>query len=281
MVSDTRAGCVLPSGFGTERERTIETEIAAHRGGAALWPENSAAAFRGAVGLGVEQVEFDVQLSADGALVIFHDGTLERMTDGRGPVSERTLDELRALEIRDGGGRIQTLDEGLDILAPSPVVLRCELKTDHRLVPYAGLADLVVARLDARGLLPRTVFTSFHLPTLAGLAARALPVRGTAWLLTRQALLLLGADALVALARRTGVAGVGLSDALLDADTLVRFRAGGLAVAAFGGDGAGGEEAAERVLGKGVDVFTADRPDVALRVRKRLAGASRPARSPS
>ena len=281
MVSDGRPGRVVPSGVSPERETIIETEIAAHRGGAALWPENSAAAFRGAVELGVDQVEFDVQLSADGELVVFHDGTLERMTDGRGPLSGRTLDELRALEIRDGGGRIQTLDEGLDILAPSSAVLRCELKTDHRLVPYPGLADLVVARLDARGLLPRTVFTSFHLPTLAGLAARALPVRGTAWLLTRQAVLLLGADALVALADRAGITGVGLNDALLDADTLSRFRAGGLVVAAFGGDGSGGEEAAERVLGKGVDVFTADRPDVALRVRERLMGELRPSRTPS
>ena len=56
------------------------TVIAAHRGGAGLWPENSLLAFRNAVALGVEQIETDVHLSQDGELIILHDARLDRTT---------------------------------------------------------------------------------------------------------------------------------------------------------------------------------------------------------
>ena len=57
------------------------TDIASHRGGAFLWPENSALAFRQALALPAEQLELDVHLSADGAVVVIHDATLDRTTD--------------------------------------------------------------------------------------------------------------------------------------------------------------------------------------------------------
>ncbi len=61
-------------------------KIAAHRGGAALWPENSVLAFRRAIALGVPLVELDVHLARDGGVVVIHDRTLDRTTDGTGPV---------------------------------------------------------------------------------------------------------------------------------------------------------------------------------------------------
>jgi len=68
--------------------------IVAHRGGSALAPENTLAAIRRAVGLGVEAVEVDVQRTRDGRLVVHHDDTLERMTDAEGPIRERRFAEL-------------------------------------------------------------------------------------------------------------------------------------------------------------------------------------------
>jgi glycerophosphoryl diester phosphodiesterase len=65
------------------------TEIAAHRGGALLWPENSRLAFENTTRLAVEQVEFDVHFSADRQLVVIHDATLDRTTDGSGPICEQ------------------------------------------------------------------------------------------------------------------------------------------------------------------------------------------------
>jgi glycerophosphoryl diester phosphodiesterase len=70
----------------------------AHRGGAALFPENTLLAFERALALGCRYLETDVHLTRDGAIVVFHDERLERTTDGAGFVAERTLDELRRLD---------------------------------------------------------------------------------------------------------------------------------------------------------------------------------------
>jgi glycerophosphoryl diester phosphodiesterase len=85
----------------------------AHRGGAALAPENTLAAFSLASGLGIRYLETDVRVTADGELVCFHDETLDRVTAGRGPVRRHTLSSLRALRV---GGRepIPTLAEALE-----------------------------------------------------------------------------------------------------------------------------------------------------------------------
>ena len=86
-----------------------ETPVAfAHRGGAALWPENTLHAFRGAIGLGVRYIETDLHTTRDGVIVCFHDETVDRTTDGSGRVHDFTLEELRALDAgyrftRDGG----------------------------------------------------------------------------------------------------------------------------------------------------------------------------------
>jgi glycerophosphoryl diester phosphodiesterase len=68
--------------------------VFAHRGGAALAPENTLAAFENAVALGVDGIELDVRVSRDGRVVVHHDRTLERTTPLRGPVEERTAEEL-------------------------------------------------------------------------------------------------------------------------------------------------------------------------------------------
>jgi len=68
--------------------------VSAHRGGAAYAPENTMIAFENAVRLGVDQLEADTQLSADGVLVLIHDDTLDRTTDCSGPVSAKSLAEI-------------------------------------------------------------------------------------------------------------------------------------------------------------------------------------------
>lgn len=69
--------------------------VMAHRGGAAEAPENTLVAFERAVALGVHWLELDVQASADGALVVIHDATLDRTTDCEGPVNARTVVDLK------------------------------------------------------------------------------------------------------------------------------------------------------------------------------------------
>ena len=71
----------------------------AHRGVSALMPENTLPAFAASLALGAEEIEFDVRLTRDGKLVVSHDGTLERISDGVGPLAERDLAELQRMNI--------------------------------------------------------------------------------------------------------------------------------------------------------------------------------------
>jgi glycerophosphoryl diester phosphodiesterase len=92
----------------------------AHRGGAALWPENTLAAFRGALGLGLRWLETDGHMTRDGVIVLCHDAGLERTTDGAGLVRDHTLAELRELDAgwrfsTDGGRSFPWRGKGLTI----------------------------------------------------------------------------------------------------------------------------------------------------------------------
>ena len=85
----------------------------AHRGGASTHPENTLAAFASAVGLGYRYLETDVHATADGVLVAFHDGRLDRVTDGSGAIADLPWAEVRQARV-DGREPIPTLDELLD-----------------------------------------------------------------------------------------------------------------------------------------------------------------------
>ena len=99
-----------------------ERGICAHRGASDTHPENTLAAFREAIRLGAAMIEFDVALSADGKLVLIHDSTLDRTTNGTGPVSARTLEQLKTLDAgswkakRFAGAKVPTLDEALSMM---------------------------------------------------------------------------------------------------------------------------------------------------------------------
>lgn len=241
------------------------TEIASHRGGAALWPENSETAFRETAKLAVEQIEFDVQLSADGVPVIFHDALLDRVTNGTGPLGACTLADLKTLEIFREGGRILTLDEGLEILAPTDLVLRCEIKPGVDMVPYPGLVGKTLSAIEAAGLLERTVITSFHLPTLIEVREADLPLKGLIWLVADPILRLTSPEHVAGLARAAGVGSVSVRHQLLRGDALDRLRANGVSVGAFA---VLEDEAIAWAFEAGVDVFTTDRPDAAVRIRE-------------
>ncbi len=240
------------------------TEIASHRGGAAHWPENSETAFRETAKLAVEQIEFDVQMSADGVPVIFHDTTLDRMTDGSGPLADRTLADLKALSIAGGGGRILTLEEGLDLLAPTHLILRCEVKPGPGMRPYPGLREATLARLSDRGLLGRTVLTSFHLPTLRAARAEAEALGDLIWLVADPIIRLTSPGDVARLAREAGIDHVAPHIAALRDGALAPLRAAGLRVGAFA---VLEDDAIAWALAQELTVFTTDRPIAALELR--------------
>ena len=98
----------------------------AHRGLSRLYPENTLTAFRAACEYDIAGIELDIQMSADGALVVIHDETVDRTTDGTGEVRAMTFDELRAMKIPAGFGtenagrseRIPLFSEVLELCAP-------------------------------------------------------------------------------------------------------------------------------------------------------------------
>jgi glycerophosphoryl diester phosphodiesterase len=108
----------------------------AHRGGAALAPENTLAAFALATALGVRYLETDVRLTADGTLVCFHDATLDRVTGGRGPVARHTLASLRGLRV-SGREPIPTLAEALETFPAANFTV--DLKDRAAILPLVKL----------------------------------------------------------------------------------------------------------------------------------------------
>jgi glycerophosphoryl diester phosphodiesterase len=100
----------------------------AHRGGiVAGYPENTLAAFRRAIESGADVIEIDLRGTKDGEIVIMHDATLDRTTDGGGPVTNHTLAELKSLDA-GGGETIPTYEEVLDLVAGTGVKLLLDIK---------------------------------------------------------------------------------------------------------------------------------------------------------
>jgi len=107
--------------------------VCAHRGDNRVAPENTIPAIRLAVEKGAHQIEFDVRVSKDGRLVVIHDGTLNRTTNGRGPVASHTFKELRRLDAGSWKGpqwkgvKIPTFREVLEAVPPH-IQLNCHLR---------------------------------------------------------------------------------------------------------------------------------------------------------
>jgi glycerophosphoryl diester phosphodiesterase len=135
----------------------------AHRGNRVACPENTLASFRRALEDGADILETDLHLSADGVFVCIHDATVDRTTDGKGPVEARTLAELKALSASCGrpgfsGERIPALAEVAELLPPDRG-LALELKSDRFLDPDVGRR--LGEELAALGVLGRSFVMSF------------------------------------------------------------------------------------------------------------------------
>ncbi len=244
------------------------TLIASHRGGALHWPENSPTAFRNTASLAVDQVEFDIHPTADGAIVVHHDATLDRTTSGTGPVAAHTLSQLKALTLNGTGGEAMlTLPELCTLFAPTALTLRLEIKSGPDRRPYPGLLDAALRVLDAHRLRTRCVITSFMAETAAA-ATRTPGLAGAIWLVAPEVQDMIGLEGLCAVTARHGITMVGLRETRLDPLNLAILRARGLRVGAWAVNDAA---AIARMLALAVDVFTTDLPIVALEQRAALS----------
>jgi glycerophosphoryl diester phosphodiesterase len=239
--------------------------IAAHRGGARLWPENSLTAFRGALGLGVDLVELDVHQTRDGEIVVVHDPTLERTTTGHGAVRDLTWAELLPVVIRGTADeRLPRLAEVLTVLAPSPVGLLLEIKTGPAGERYPGIEERVLALVHGAGLAGRTTVMAFDWAILERLRVLSTSVRLTGLLSQRGAERVGGVAAVAPRLRALGANDLGIERMLLTPEAVRAARGAGLSIGVWT---VNEPEELRRALGAGVDYVTTDQPDVALRLR--------------
>ncbi|MBI1727881.1 MAG: hypothetical protein HYR50_11510 [Candidatus Rokubacteria bacterium] len=240
------------------------TLLAAHRGGSLLWPENSLLAFRNAVALGADFIEFDVHLSRDGEVVVIHDPTLDRTTSGSGPVKDRTVAELKAVRLKDRAGAVTeetvpTLDEVVTVAAQGKRRMLLEIKVDPSRARYPGIEEKALAILDRHGMAGSTVVMAFEastwrrvrelrpdIPTCALYSAR---------MLGRTSL----AEELQTL-RSAGVRFIGVEHTAVDAAAVTQARAAGIGLGAWTVNDAG---AMKRLIDAGAAILITDQPDVA------------------
>ena len=172
------ASCAPEENFLCGRPRNI-----AHRGGAALAPEATLPAFENAVAIGADILEMDARRTADGVVVLMHDASVDRTTDGSGAVIDMTFAELQQLDagyhftpddgatypFRGTGVTVATLDEVLSAFPDRYFMI--EIKDDRRTVP------LVLAMIESRGLADRVVLASFYDEILADVRVAAPEIR--------------------------------------------------------------------------------------------------------
>lgn len=139
--------------------------LIAHRGARAEEPENTLRAVKRAAECGADAVEIDVRLSNDQELVIMHDETLDRTTNGSGKVSEQTLEQLRALDAGKGE-QIPTLSEVLLLVKALGPELVIELKEP-------GMEERVVREIVGAGMERNIVIASFYHSSLLKMKALA------------------------------------------------------------------------------------------------------------
>lgn len=146
------ASLVEHAGAQTAKVTMPARGICAHRGASDTHPENTLVAFREAIRLGAHMIEFDVALTKDGQLVLMHDRTVDRTTNGKGPIAALTLAEVAKLDAgafkasQFAGQRVPTLDAALQMM-PENIWLNVHLKG------RAELAAKVTRRIVAHGRL--------------------------------------------------------------------------------------------------------------------------------
>ncbi|MFC7372588.1 glycerophosphodiester phosphodiesterase family protein [Fictibacillus iocasae] len=163
----TNAPSIAVKAFGQYPENTIIQRpiVAAHRGVPSQAPENTMAGYRLAYDLGADQIETDVQRTKDGQLVIMHDNTVDRTTNGTGAVDALTLEEIRALDAgvkydqKFAGEKVPTFKEFLQGFKGKNVLLLVELKDK-------GIEQQVIDEIKSEGMMDQVSIQSFYLDSM-------------------------------------------------------------------------------------------------------------------
>lgn len=241
-----------------------QSKVFAHRGASQYAPENTLEAFRLAMEQGAEGIELDVHLSADGELVVIHDETLERTTNGTGLVKDHTLAQLQALRADNHmegfeAARIPTLRQVLELVRPGDMQVNIELKTG--ILWYEGIEEKTLELVKKLGMQDRVVYSSFNHYSIEEVR-RLDPTAETAYLFS---------DVIFEVEKYAARRGVkGLHPALWHvkmADFLTDYLQSGLAVRVWT---VNRPEDMRLLMERGVDAVITNDPALALQVRAEL-----------
>lgn len=142
------------------------TQIFAHRGYSALYPENTMLAFIEADKAGADGIELDVQLTKDGEIVVIHDERVDRTTNGKGFVKDFLYKDLRKLNIQYKNKTelqresIPSLREVFEWMTTNQIICNIELKNGE--FPYEGMEEKVIEMIHSFNMLNRVIISSFN-----------------------------------------------------------------------------------------------------------------------
>jgi glycerophosphoryl diester phosphodiesterase len=233
---------------------TSDFMIIAHRGASSYAPENTLAAFNLALHMGIHHIELDVHLSRDGHIVVIHDDTVDRTTNGSGSVASMTLAELRELDAgswfgaKFAGTSIPTLDEVLERYT-GRLHIHIEIKGQGERLSQRT-ADLV----RGYGIMDQVTITAFEKPRLEEVRTYA-PELPTGWLVGEVS------NAVIWRARELGLTQLCPRANTVTAELVRRLHAAGFVVRAWG---VADEALMRRVVAAGADGMTVNFPDKLL-----------------
>ncbi|MEW6358718.1 MAG: glycerophosphodiester phosphodiesterase family protein [Planctomycetota bacterium] len=232
--------------------------VIAHRGASGAAPENTLAALQHAVDIGAGAVEFDVRRTADGQIVLMHDGSVDRTTDGAGKVEDLTLDQIRALDAgtwkgkRFAGERVPALRDALELLKgrAMPVI---EIKDE-------GIASEVVGQIMKMDMAANVTVICFNAETLRQVREFNARIRTSLLIGEKEAP---PPNGLIRLVRDAKANHPDLQWGLATRDCVEAFHAGGMPVWVWT---VNEREAMRRIVVLGVDGITTDQPATLLDV---------------
>ncbi len=153
------------SSFAIIQTMSADVMVVAHRGGALIGNENTLSAFANAVSLGVDMIELDVHLTKDGQVVVCHDETIKRTTDGKGRIEDMTLAEFKRAHALDRKTKkptsetLPTLEEALELIKGHCSVL-LEMKRSRK-DQYPDMEQKVLDIVSKCGMQQSVVYQSF------------------------------------------------------------------------------------------------------------------------
>ena len=239
-----------------------KVKIFAHRGASAYAPENTLEAFRLAMEQGADGIELDVQLTKDGELVVIHDETIDRVSNGKGAVRDYTLEELKSFSVSNHfeqypDVKIPTLREVLELVKPGHMEINIELKTG--IFWYPEIEKKVLDLVKEEGMEDRIIYSSFNHYSVQKIRELA-PEAETAYLI---------GDVMLNVAEYTKNTGIkGLHPALFHvkmADFLKEYKESGIALRVWT---VNDKDQIRWLIDEGVDAVITNYPD---RVRKEIS----------